>query len=251
MRIWISFSLLLLCLFLKGQDLEQQFYVANQSYEIKEYATAIEQYETILKNGFESAELHYNLGNAYYRFGELGKAILNYERALRLQPNDEDITHNLRIAQSEVRPKLDRLPDFFLTTFKQDVQSSFAPNSWAILFLILLWLGMGGLILWQLGQQRTHRKWGFIAGFLLLSIALAAFFFSYTSNKTDKNSGQAIVLEEETALRKGANKGSAEILTLREGIKVKLLNTTIQNWQKVKLSNGQEGWLPSEVIEEI
>ncbi|MEM9885810.1 MAG: tetratricopeptide repeat protein [Bacteroidota bacterium] len=246
--IFLSSSLLVNTL--SAQDPDRQFYTANQSYEIGEYAVAIEQYEILRSEDYHSAELYYNLANAYYRFGELGKAILNYERALRLAPEDEDILHNLSLAKEEVDLKLDQLPTFFLTAWKRNLEDAIATNVWTTLFLLFLWLTFGALILWQIGKKRSQRKWGFVAALCLGIIAVAGFFLASGSYQTENESGVAIVLEE-IPMRKGANAASPEVIQLKEGIKVKLLKTVIQDWQKVRLSNGQEGWLPIEVVEKV
>jgi len=251
-RFYILLSVLLFSFFaVLGQSSERQFQVGNQSYEIEEYAVAIEQYESIVSSGAVSAELFYNLGNAYYRSGELAKAILNYERAFQLNPEDEDILHNLKIAKAEVRPELDQLPEFFLSSLWKDIQSGFSANAWAGVFLVFLWLGVACLILWQLGKQRSLRKWGFVTGLTLLSLGVLGFLFANQSQQQQLHSNQAIVLEEKIKLRKGATAESEEMLLLYEGTKVKLLNNVIQDWHKVRLSNGQEGWLPSGTFEEI
>jgi len=248
---FLSFLLIGSFSFSWGQSAERQFQVGNQSYEIEEYAVAIEQYENIVSSGKVSADLFYNLGNAYYRSNELAKAILNYERALKLSPEDKDILHNLKIARAEVRPKLDQLPEFFLSSLWKDIQSGFSANAWSGVFLVLLWLSVAGLMLWQLGQRRTHRKWGFVAGLIFLSLGILGFLFAMDSHQQQLYSNQAIVLEEKIKLRKGAAADSEEMLLLYEGTKVKLLNNVIQDWHKVRLSNGQEGWLPTGVFEEI
>ncbi|MEL6720021.1 MAG: tetratricopeptide repeat protein [Bacteroidota bacterium] len=248
---FLSFSFLWISFYGLGQSAERQFQVGNQSYEIEQYATAIEQYEHIVSSGKVSAELFYNLGNAYYRSDELAKAILNYERALRLDPEDEDLIHNIEIARAKVRPELDQLPEFFLSTLWRDIQNGFSTNAWAVAFLLFLWLGIGGLILWQMGRKRTHRKWGFTSGLTLLSLGILGFLFASGSHQDQLHSNEAIVLEEKIKLRKGATSDSEEMLMLYEGTKVSLLNNVIQDWHKVRLSNGQEGWLPSDTFEEI
>ncbi|MEM9847689.1 MAG: tetratricopeptide repeat protein [Bacteroidota bacterium] len=250
MRIYLLIITSLLVSKMTAQDPDRQFYTANQSYEIGEYAVAIEQYESLLASDYQSAALYYNLGNAYYRSGDLGEAVLNYERAARLDASDEDIQHNLALASSEVGLQLDQLPPFFLTTWKQNLEDALSTNAWSIIFLCLLWLTLAALVLWQVGKQRTQRKWGFLAAFALLLFTVTSFSIAAGSHRTAQHSGAAIILEE-VPLRKGANAASPEMIQLLAGIKVKLLKTQIQDWQKVRLSNGQEGWLPVEVIEEI
>ncbi len=86
----------------------------NDYYQKQQYDKAVQAYNKVLNEGYESAELYYNLGNAYYRKGNLGYAILNYERALKLSPGDDDIRHNLALANSRTIDRINTLPDFFI-----------------------------------------------------------------------------------------------------------------------------------------
>src|SRR5512141_279622 len=81
-----------------AQTPEQRFEQGNEAYQQGKMSEAVEIYESILRNGYLSGPLYYNLGNAYYRAGNIPRAILNYERALRLMPGDEDLHHNLQLA---------------------------------------------------------------------------------------------------------------------------------------------------------
>jgi tetratricopeptide (TPR) repeat protein len=234
-----------------GQGSEQQFEVANKSYEIGEYAVAIEQYESLLKRGFVSVELHTNLGNAYYQFGELGEAILHFQRALRLNPQDATAAHNLKVAQEAIQPSLDQLPEFGWRTSFASVQQSLAANTWTILFLVVFALALLAWSIWQIGQQRQQRKWGFLVGCLLLPIAGLLFWMAQQSKNFTEKSKQAVIVDKEVQVRKGAATESEVLREIGEGTTVKWRNSRLQEWQKVRLPNGEEGWLPISVMEEI
>src|SRR3954470_2052187 len=87
-----------------GNDLLQQ---ADKTYDSRKYGEAIQCYEKLISEGFKAHQLYFNLGNAYYRDGQIGKAIYNYELALKMEPNDEDVRINLGIAASKTIDKVD------------------------------------------------------------------------------------------------------------------------------------------------
>lgn len=250
MRLFILLFSLIYSLSTQAQAVEQQFHVANKSYQIGEYAVAIEQYEDLLADDYASAELYGNLGNAYYQFGDLGRAILNYERALRFDPDDETVQHNLRLARLEVEPSVNRLPEFAPNRWLQNMRQLLTANGWAILFLLLFWLALGAWVLWQLGSTRTQRKRGFIVGASLLLVALSVFLMAQSTYNFRRNSKRAIVLEA-VDVRKGAAVESEVLQAAGAGLDVKLLNSSIQEWEKIQLPNGAEGWIEADKIEVI
>lgn len=250
MRLFLLGVLMLLLQISWTQNVEEQFELANQSYNKKDYSTAIEQYENILDQGYQSADLHYNLANAYYRNREIGEAILHYERASRLKPRDKDIQHNLSFAQAQLQDEIEVLPPFFLARWWQNVQQLFSSNVWSVLSMLLLWGGIAGFVLWQLGSQRKQRQQGFIIGCILLFSSIFPVFWAMGSSKAEAHSREAILLVAATNLQSAPDAESATIMELHEGIKIALIDQ-INNWYKVRLSNGEEGWLPFEVVEEI
>lgn len=229
------------------QTIDEAFGIANVAYQEKDYTTAITQYQSILQQGYQSAELHYNLGNAYYRTQQLGKAVLHYERAARLAPNDKDIKHNLSIVNAQIKDKLETLPNFFLIDWWNGLRQQLSSNTWAAIGIALFWLAMATLIVWQIGKTRTQRKWGFFIGITLLFISILPISLAAANTK---DSEQAIVIVEEIALKSSPDELSASILLLHEGLKVNLLDK-IGDWYKVRLPNGDEGWLSNEIIEII
>ena len=123
----------------------QLFEEANGAYQAKKYNEAADLYEQLLAEGYCSAELEYNLGNAYFRQNELGRAILHFERASLLSPNDGDIRHNLKTAKSKVVDEFSLLPKFFLTNTWQQMRMSMSATAWGIMALVIWWGGMAGM----------------------------------------------------------------------------------------------------------
>ncbi len=229
---------------------QPSFEAANQAYEKGNYNLAIEQYEGVLGAGQHSAELYYNLGNAYFKTGNLGKAILNYERTLTLAPRDAQARDNLAIAQARTIDIIQPLPGFFLTRWWQGLRQSLLAGVWSWLSILMLWLAVGGFSVWLLMTGREQKKRGFIGGALCLCLFGITFALAVQRNATQQNSNQAMILAKETALKDAADADSPGILTLHEGTKIRLLDQ-IGEWHKVRLPNGEQGWLAEESFEEI
>ena len=223
---------------------------ANEAYAAKDYDKAIQRYQQLLEQSGPSEVVFYNLGNSYYRRGELGEAVLFYEKALLLAPGDEDILHNLNVAKARSKDDLEELPEFFLSRWWNNLRLFLSTTAWSILGLLLLWLGIGGLILWLIGNSRQRKKQGFILGLSLLILSILPFSLAFSSASLEKDSGYAVIMATEIELRSAPDIDSKEILRLHEGTKVAVLDQ-IGDWHKVKLSNGEQGWLPNTSIEKI
>lgn len=233
-----------------AQSAEQLFAAANEAYQAKSYEQAVENYESVLAQGLVSTELHYNLGNAYYRNEQLGKAILHYEKALILSPNDADIKKNLAIAEQQKQDEISTLPPFFLTQWWNSLSSTFSSTVWAILTILFLWGSALGWALWIMGKTRESRKKGFTTGIVILILTLLPLSLAWNRLQQETNSQQAIITAKETVLRSAPDGESQEIFPLHEGTKVQLLDK-IDTWHKVKLGDGEQGWLSEEVVEMI
>lgn len=226
------------------------FETANIAYQKNDYTTAITQYENILKTGTYSEGLYYNLGNAYFKTNNLGKSILYYEKALLAAPSDADVLHNLAIAKAKTQDDLDRIGQFFLAEWWQGIHKSLGAGIWGILTILSLWAGIAGFILWLLGTSRKHKKQGFIGGIALLLLSTLLYFLGNSQANFEQNSRTAIVLEKNIELKNGPDTQSTAVIDIHEGLKVELLDQ-IGDWYKVKLTNGDEGWLPMNSLEEI
>ncbi|MGK0364952.1 MAG: tetratricopeptide (TPR) repeat protein [Saprospiraceae bacterium] len=235
---------------ISAQDNNSFFVKANESSASKDYQQAVSTYQQLLKTGVQSAEVEYNLGNAYLQLNQVAESILHYERALTLEPNDNDILQNLRLAQERIENNEVPNPPFFLSSAWNGLQMSASSNLWSFLFLLFFFAAIAGLILWQIGQDRTRRKQGFFAGLGLFLLSLVFFFLAAGKSKLEIDSKAGIVMQDKTDLHAASEQNSPVVRDLSEGVKVTIFDN-INNWYKVKLANGEEGWLPAQAFEKI
>ena len=226
------------------------FQSANQAYSNKNYEQAIQLYESILEKNNESSELYFNLGNCFYQKKEWGKTILYYERALLLNPQDSEILQNLTLAKLETIDEIAVLPSFFLARWWTQIRDLTHSGYWSIFGILLFWLGISGIILWFLGKERRQRKRGFLGGMMVLGLSLVVFALAYTSFQIQQKSGSAIIMSKETSLKTLPDEISNEILPLHEGTKVQITEK-VTSWYKVRLDNGEVGWIIQSDLEEI
>lgn len=248
---------LILLIFLFGwcavgaQDTPQQLLnAANNHYKAQNYEQAIEHYENLLQQGYRSEALYYNLGNAYYRQERLGKAILNYERALLLSPNDDEILHNLQLARQQQADDISVIPELFLSRWWRSWMLALGTNTWGIVALLLLWLGIGGLAIWLIGKNRQQKKRGFLIGVVLLLFSILPFSLAFSGKAYKQHSGVAILTQESMPLYSAPDTLSKELRLLHEGVRLSLIDS-LSGWYKVQLTNGEAGWMPKSCAEEL
>ena len=247
------FSFMLLLMFslsLNASGNDNLLTEANKAYQAEKYEESIDLYESILVNGEHSASLYYNLGNAFYRQNQLGKAILNYEKAKLYAPRHEDLEHNLLIAKNRTFDNIVPLQPFFLSVWWKNIYQLLSPMLWAILGILALFGTVAGIAVWLLFTDRTRKQQGFYGGIgsTVLAILFLSLGSSYHSLRT--NSETAIITAKQTDFKDGADELSNTISTLHEGVKVHLIEN-INDWQKVRLENGEVGWLQVTVFETI
>ena len=223
---------------------------ANEAYIAGDYSSAISEYEAILAEGNESADLHYNLGNAYFRKGSIGKAVLHLEKAKQFNPRDKDILHNLDIVKKSTVDQFEVIPVFFMSQWLQNIQKLLSPNAWAILGLLFLWAGVFGLILMFRGKDRKIRKQGFIVGSILLLICILPLSLGFSSARQLNDSERGVLINKVSTMKSAPDPESETILELHEGTSFNILDE-IGTWKKIHLSNGEEGWIESNTFEKI
>ena len=247
---WIA-AFLLINLPLLGQTaMDFHFQKGNDLYLQEKYAEAIPEYEAVLQNGLESAELYYNLGNSYYKSGRLGQAILNYERARRLKPKDENIDFNLRLANLRVKDRIDIPPEFFLFRWNRALIQAFSVSGWARLFTLLFGLGA---ILFGLFQVFNRNPWKGLSRSAMIPLFLAALLTLYPLIRRygmEHNRAYAIIIANSSNSLAAPQTGSTELFIVHEGTKVQVLDRDGE-WSKIELIDGKQGWVLSSDLEII
>jgi len=247
-RIQFFWIFMLVALSLTSQELSLQ--KANALYSQAQYAAAAQQYEMIRQIQGDAPQLFYNLGNAYYRAGNLGKAILNYNRALLLDPNYDNARFNLRIAQLKVVDNVDVTTKFFLVQWMDDFGNLFSSNQWAILSFIAFVLMLLSILLYIFSTYKQRRKVGFTSAIVLFFVFIIG--FSYAEKQSHKfiDSTAGIIMDPSVTAKDAPSLNSKDMFVLHEGTKVTISNE-ISGWTEIVLPDGNEGFIPSTSIEKI
>lgn len=223
---------------------------ANHAYTTGEYDRAIEGYDSICRQGYGSAKLYYNLGNAYFKNNQIGKAILNYNKALRLDPSDEDIQHNLAVANRFVKDRIEVVPEFFLKTWMRNLMLRASSDTWAIWSLILFAMTLGLVALYLLGSRMGQRKFGFYGGICCLLLSVGALVFSSIGRRQIVSPREAVIMISAAPVKSEPEATSKDIFVLHEGTKVRIAGE-IGDWREIVIADGKKGWLDIQSIELI
>ena len=226
------------------------FNQANQFFEDENYPEAINNYLEIINNGYESWQLYYNLGNAYYKTRQFGRAILNYESASKLNPKNEDILFNLQIANLSVVDKIVTPPQFIISKWLSDLKSLWGIQTltfMAIGFYLLTTL----LIVAKIFIRKSHPQRllnvlliPIITVFLIITIILVI--------RINENNAlhYAIVLVDKVDVLSSPEEQGTELFSLHEGVKFRVEEIRGE-WAKIKLADGKVGWIRQNVFEII
>lgn len=228
--------------------------VAAQAYRSQDYKQSIALYEELIAQGKSedkvSAQLYYNLGNAYFRDNQLGRAILCYERALLLDPGDGDIRHNLRFAQNRTVDRIDTAANLFLTNWFRGIRNMFSSGQWGtmgIIFFILFLVCVGVYLFMRL---LWARKSAFYAGIVLFLLAITANVFAFSQKNERVRKDSAIVMSGAAAVNASPDSHSNQLFELHEGTKVRIRNND-GNWFEIQISDGSVGWIRQQDVEII
>ncbi len=229
---------------------EQHWEVANAAYNEGRYTTAVENYEAILADGLHSAKVYFNLGNAYFKQERLGKAILNYHRALRLAPADEDIRHNLEYATESTKDNIEQIPEFFLSTWVRKVRNLMGCNAWTICSLILLAASLAAALLYLLAERITLRKVGFYLMGVGAVLCIISTIFAYNEREALVGGKQAIIMSSAAPIKSSPDRAATDLFVLHEGTLLTIEERT-EGWVEVRIADGRKGWIESSRIEQI
>lgn len=231
-------------------DREAKWSEANNYYAQGEYTPAILLYEELLGGGEHSEELYYNLGNAYFKNNNLGKAILNYHRALLLNPGNEDTQYNLALSTARTVDKIEPAPEFFLKTWIKAFGGMMSSDAWAVVSLLALAATLVAVILWLVSNSLPLRKLGFYTAIIAVIIGAVAISYSHNAYSKQTASLDAIILNTAAPVKSAPATSSKDLFLLHEGTVVTILNT-MGEWSEIRLEDGNKGWIQSTAIEKI
>ncbi len=244
--------LLFTCLFSVTSVLAQENIIkeAEDAYMKEDFSKAIELYEGILQSYGASAEIYYNLGNAYFKAGNIAPSILNYERALLLDPADGDIRFNLNVAKQKTIDRIEPIGQFFLVKWFQGVQNILSVNSWSAIGIVCFILLIGCLFLFFFSKWIRLKKIGFYAGLFMLFVVVLANVFASKQKDSLLNRNSAIVFSPTITVKSSPDVSGTDLFVIHEGTKV-FIRSTLGEWNEIELEDGHVGWMPSKDIEKI
>lgn len=232
---------------LSAQSSERAFARANETYKNADYKRAAQMYEDLVKEGIEAEEVYFNLGNCYYKLGNIAAAILNYERAQRLDPTDEDIDFNLELAKSRITDKIDPAPQFFIVKWWRMFVALATPSSWSAVGVVFVWFFCIAAALFFIARVPSVKKTFFVLGIVTLICATLMFTFAF---QQQHKAVSAIVFASSVVIKSEPQEASKDLFVLHEGTKVDVLGMDGE-WCKVRIADGSVGWMRINTIRVI
>ena len=221
---------------------------AEAAYKQKNYGKAIELYQALVNNNYESFELFYNLGNAYFKNNQLGKAILYYEKAKKIKPNDPDLNHNLTLALNKTIDKISTKDNFFIEVTKNNFLNQINTHFIAYMNIILAVLSL--LVFVGLLYNLKYRKPFLIILIVLILANSILYSIGNASEKSRLSNDFAVVTQREVKVQNEPLPNAITKFSLHEGTKVKILQK-VDNFLLIRLDNGVEGWIDEKAVEVI
>ncbi len=220
---------------------------AEEAYASGEYDKALEIYNTALDRGYESADLYYNVANCYYRKGELAHSILNYERALRLEPSHEDAKHNLELAESKTVDKIDSLGRVFLVDWWYSICNIASSDTWGWICVVLFVLTLLSLSMYIFMRKLWVRKLGFSVSVIALFFTIISFCCASSRYNVESSQNEAIVFSQTVTIKSSPDNSGNDLFILHVGTKVNI-KSRLGEWAEIITSDGNSGWLPASAL---
>ncbi|MBR3709464.1 MAG: tetratricopeptide repeat protein [Bacteroidales bacterium] len=217
----------------------------NAAYNEGNYEQALNFYNSIVEAGMESAGLYYNMGNTYYKMKDYPRSILYYEKALKLDPSNEDVRTNLEIANLAIVDKITPIPQSFITKWWNSLGAAFSADGWAWFSIVAFGLLLACLFLFLMSRRIGLRKTGFFVGMLTIVCLGLSLFFAFTRQKDMRVQDEAIIMTPTALVKSSPSENSVDLFVLHEGSKVRVMDGA-NGWNKIKIADGSVGWLQAE-----
>jgi tetratricopeptide (TPR) repeat protein len=232
------------------QEAIRKFYEGNIAYQKLDYPKSILVYEDLLKNNYRSVEIYFNLGNAYFKSGDFSRAILNYERAKKLEPEDEDIAFNLKIASLKVVDKIDAVPEIFYKRWINRLSLLISPDTWSIILILMVWLMFAAAALYITGRTVAMKKIAFLNIIVFIILTCTSGIMAARSHMRINVDKQAIIMTSSAYVKSSPDEKGNDVFILHEGTRVDVLDE-IGEWKKIRIANGNIGWVKGSEMEQI
>ncbi len=233
-----------------AQDVDSLFVKANKFYQNEQYTQALQLYKDIENKNQFSKELYYNMANAYFKTNQVAPSIYYYEKALQLDPNDEDIRYNLDYANRMIIDNIEPLPKSLGQKFRENVILRFTYNTWAVMAVVFALLFAMLFLMYHFSDYTSRKRVFFITSIISASLVLIMVFFAHQNKSITDNTKYAIVFSQKADVKSAPTISSEINFELHEGTKVKVVES-LDNWRKIKLADGNTGWINAEDLKEL
>lgn len=249
----LYFSIIVFILFvpeLLGFQPDSLIKRGNNLYAKGAYILAIDAYDQVVDSGYEAPELYFNLGNAWYKLNNITYAILNYERAKLLDPFDKDIRHNLALANAHVVDKIDIIPEFFLKRWVRYLTDLTTSNIWAICSAAAFILSLFLITVFLFSSAPGLKKASFWLAIIVIIISLSSFYFSFKRMQLLTLKNRAVISAPTLTVKSSPNEEGNDLFIIHEGTIVNV-EDSISNWNRIRISDGNRGWVKKSDIVKI
>lgn len=223
------------------------FLNANELYKQGEYQKAQESYLEIVNADLESAALYYNIANTYFQNKQTAMAIYYYEKALKLAPKDQDILFNLELANAQIIDKIEALPESFLAKTWSEIVYFFSIEFYSLFTILMAFLTFGSVILFFLSKIKILKKIAFYSFFLVFALMNLSYLAAQSQKNHRISNDQGIVIQPVVSIKNAPSINATELFIIHEGLKVNILDEE-DAWVRIKLSDGNLGWMPKSYL---
>ncbi|MFZ0282451.1 MAG: SH3 domain-containing protein [Bacteroidales bacterium] len=232
------------------EDRNLKFKKGVELYTAAQYEPALKEWIDVYNTGYRSAQLDYNIGNAYFKIDNIPGAILFYERALLLKPADENIHYNLEIAKTLVVDKFEEIPTLFFVRWFDFLSLLISANGWAMLSIFSFFVFLILLSVYIYTYRYRLKVAGFWAALLFLLISASSLTFTLRNKELVYDSGKAVIFTPSVNGKSSPDNSGTDLFVLHEGSKV-TIEDEVGDWYEIKLSDGNKGWIPTNTLEII
>lgn len=229
---------------------ENLYRLANKNYQMQAFDSALNIYLSIAESGLQSSDLLYNIGNCFYKINNTTRAILYYEKALKLAPKDADILYNLNLANKQIVDQIKALPTPVFRQWMTTLTHALPVDHFAKLSIICLFISVIAYLIFMYAQKTTLKRIAFIC--ILMGIVMTVSFYLLAQSQYRENTQNkyAIILLSRVSIYSAPNVTSTMLFILHKGLKVSVIHTQ-NRWSEIKLSDGNIGWVSNDALVNI
>lgn len=229
---------------------DDRFEKGSEFYSAGDYSKALEEWIGLYNTGYRSAELDYNIGNAYFKLNNVPGSILFYERAYLKKPGDEDIRYNLQIARTLIVDRIEEIPQLFFVRWYDFLSLILPSNMWALISLVAFILCLIFISVYFYTAKFNLKVAGFWLAILTLIISLASVSFSARNKNLVYENNEAVIFSPVVNGKSSPDDSGTDLFVIHEGLKVSV-EDEVGEWLEIRLPDGNKGWVPAQSLEII